>query len=192
LDSRSSAATNDAVVSFDADQLILVDGQDNEIGHMSKDECHIGDGQLHRAFSLFIFNTDGELLLQQRSEQKDLWPLYWANSCCSHPRHGELMEDAVQRRLYQELGITTELQFVYKFIYQANYEKSGSEHEYCWVYLGETNDSVTANTNEIADWRYVSPRQLDQEQITNPEIFTPWLKLEWKELRGGLVDWLKK
>jgi len=192
LDNRSSAAINDAVVSFDADQLILVDGHDNEIGHMPKDECHLGDGQLHRAFSLFIFNTEGELLLQQRSGRKRLWPLYWANSCCSHPRHGELMEDAVQRRLYQELGITTELQFVYKFIYQANYEKFGSEHEYCWVYLGETNDSVSANSNEIADWRYVSPRQLDQELITNPDIFTPWLRLEWKELRGGLVDWLKK
>ena len=102
------------------------------------------------------------------------------------------MEDAVQRRLYQELGITTELQFVYKFIYQVNYEKFGSEHEYCWVYLGETNDSIRANSNEIADWRYVSPRQLDQELITNPDIFTPWLKLEWKELRGRLVDWLKK
>ncbi|MDH3468536.1 MAG: isopentenyl-diphosphate delta-isomerase, partial [Gammaproteobacteria bacterium] len=98
MDNRSSAALNDAVVSFDADDLILVDEHDNEIGHMSKDECHIGDGQLHRAFSLFVFNSEGELLLQQRSKQKHLWPLYWANSCCSHPRHGESMDDAVRRR----------------------------------------------------------------------------------------------
>ncbi|MDH3375442.1 MAG: isopentenyl-diphosphate Delta-isomerase [Gammaproteobacteria bacterium] len=192
MDNRSSAALNDAVVSFDADDLILVDEHDNEIGHMSKDECHIGDGQLHRAFSLFVFNSEGELLLQQRSKQKHLWPLYWANSCCSHPRHGESMDDAVRRRLYQELGLTSELQFVYKFIYQANYESIGAEHEYCSVYLGKSSDAVNANTNEIADWRFVSLQQLDQELIASPELFTPWLKLEWKELRGGLVDWLKR
>ncbi|MDH3464484.1 MAG: NUDIX domain-containing protein, partial [Gammaproteobacteria bacterium] len=88
--------------------------------------------------------------------------------------------------------LTSELQFVYKFIYQANYESIGAEHEYCSVYLGKSSDAVNANTNEIADWRFVSLQQLDQELIASPELFTPWLKLEWKELRGGLVDWLKR
>ena len=97
------AEINDVVVSSESEALILVDENDREIGFSSKDSCHDGPGILHRAFSLFIFNTAGELLLQQRSAGKRLWPLYWSNSCCSHPRAGETMELAVNRRLQQEL-----------------------------------------------------------------------------------------
>lgn len=176
------AATSNEVVSFEDEPLILVDEKDNEIGNLPKDRCHDGAGQLHRAFSLFIFNNDGEVLLQQRSAQKRLWPMYWSNACCSHPRRGEDMEDAINRRLKQELGITSELEFLYKFIYQARYDAHGSEHELCWVYLGRSRGTVVVNANEIADWRYVSVETLNAELEARPQDFTPWMKLEWHRI----------
>lgn len=176
------AATSNEVVSFEDEPLILVDQNDNEIGNLPKDRCHDGAGQLHRAFSLFIFNNEGEVLLQQRSAQKRLWPMYWSNACCSHPRRGEDMEDAINRRLKQELGLTSELEFLYKFIYQARYDEHGSEHELCWVYLGRSRDTVVVNANEIADWRYVSVETLNAELEARPQDFTPWMKLEWHRI----------
>ncbi len=177
------AATSHEVVSFEDEPLILVDENDNEIGNLSKEQCHDGAGQLHRAFSLFIFNENGEVLLQQRSGQKRLWPLYWSNACCSHPRRGEDMATAVNRRLHQELGLTSELNFLYKFIYQARYDEHGSEHELCWVYVGRSRNPVVVNANEIADWRFVSAGLLNEELEAHPDMFTPWMKLEWRRIR---------
>src|SRR5947207_3387152 len=108
-----------SIVSFEDEPLILVDGNDQELGFATKAACHDGVGLLHRAFSVFLFNPAGELLLQQRSAQKRLWPLYWANSCCSHPRRGESLPAAVERRTREELALATPLAFVYKFVYQA-------------------------------------------------------------------------
>ena len=110
-----------ATVSSDAEQLILVDSDDRVLGHDSKAACHDGAGVLHRAFSLFVFNGAGDLLLQQRSVGKRLWPGYWANSCCSHPRRGESMEQATQRRLQQELGMACDLRYLFKFEYHAHF-----------------------------------------------------------------------
>jgi isopentenyl-diphosphate delta-isomerase len=182
----------DAVVSFDDEPLILVDPDDNVIGHGSKAACHDGDGVLHRAFSLFVFNDRGELLLQQRAADKRLWPGYWANSCCSHPRRGETMEQATQRRLQQELGMQCALDYVFKFEYQAEYEGLGSEHELCWVYVGRTAAPVFANATEIAAWRFVAPDALDREIAKYPGRFTPWLKLEWQRLRGEFNERLPR
>ena len=179
----TAANVHGRIVSSESEELILVDEQDNVIGHDSKASCHDGDGTLHRAFSLFIFNSRGELLLQKRSEQKRLWPLYWSNSCCSHPRRGETMDEAVQRRLAEELHIECALDFVYKFRYQASYGARGSEHELCWVYVGVTDDAVHVNPNEIADWRYLSADAIDAEMRTDPGAFTPWFKLEWDRLQ---------
>lgn len=174
---------NDAIVSFDSESLILVDDQDQEIGHKDKLGCHAGGGVLHRAFSLFIFNEAGELLLQQRSIHKQLWPLYWSNSCCSHPRRGETMNIAIARRAQQELGIATEFQFLYKFKYQAPYLDIGAEHELCWVFVGRAAPgAIQVNENEIAAWRFISARDLTQELQQYPERFTPWFKLEWQRL----------
>lgn len=179
------------VVSFEDEKLILVDKSDNEIGNLSKEACHEGEGQLHRAFSLFIFNDAGEVLLQQRSEQKRLWPMYWSNACCSHPRRGEDMETAVNRRLRQELGMSSRLQFLFKFIYQAQYDETGSEHELCWVYLGRSNDPVVGNANEIANWRFVPVETLNSELSARPEAFTPWMKLEWQRIQEDHHEALK-
>jgi isopentenyl-diphosphate delta-isomerase len=172
------------VVSFNSEQLILVDPDDREVGHVSKAEAHAGQGVLHRAFSLFLFNPAGELLLQQRAPGKPLWPGYWANSCCSHPRQGEDMQTATQRRLKEELGVTCPLEFVFKFQYHAEYGQAGSEFELCWVYLGTSSDPVHTNATEVAAWRYIAPDALDREIAADPDRFTPWLKLEWQRLRG--------
>lgn len=170
------------VVSSEAEELILVDEGDREQGHLSKAACHDGDGILHRAFSAFLFNTDGELLLQQRAATKRLWPGYWSNSCCSHPRRGESMATATARRLDEELNLATNLSFIYKFRYQASYSDLGSEHELCHVFLGRIDNDVRANAEEIAAIRFVSAATLDRELAGYPERFTPWFKLEWDSL----------
>jgi len=170
----------------------VVDKDDREIGTLSKALCHDGDGTLHRAFSVFLFDRHGELLLQQRSGSKRLWPLYWSNSCCSHPRKGEAMNEATERRLLQELNVRAELEYVYKFSYQARYRDLGSEHELCSVYLGWTADDVYANENEIRAVRYVDPAILERELADFPERFTPWFRMEWQELRDSYAGQLDK
>ncbi|MEJ2602107.1 MAG: isopentenyl-diphosphate Delta-isomerase [Gammaproteobacteria bacterium] len=172
------------IVSDESESLILVDRDDNELGTLSKARCHDGDGVLHRAFSLFIFDRAGRLLLQRRARDKRLWPGYWSNSCCSHPRAGEEMEEAVQRRLAQELGISAALDFVYKFTYQASYGDAGSEHELCWVYAGVTGQAVQANDTEVAEWRYVDPASLSRRLRQRPDEYTPWFRMEWARLTG--------
>jgi isopentenyl-diphosphate delta-isomerase len=172
------------VVSSEDETLILVDESDRVVGHLSKGACHDGEGVLHRAFSLFVFNRAGELLLQQRSKNKRLWPLFWSNTCCSHPREGETMDEAIHRRLGQELGMASELEFLFKFQYQAAYEDKGSEHEMCWVYIGVTDDEATPNRTEVADNRWVTPAELDDEMSDAPGKFTPWFVMEWRRVRG--------
>ena len=187
---EQSARVQDTVVSFDSEPLILVDDNDRVQGHASKDQCHQGDGLLHRAFSLFIFNHQGDLLIHRRSQQKMLWPGFWTNSCCSHPRQGEDMDDAARRRLQEELGIRTELHYLYKFKYQADFGEVGSEHEMCSVYIGRSSDPVTVNINEIAEWRFIPTAELDADLVTNPDHYTPWFKMEWQQLNHQYRDQL--
>jgi isopentenyl-diphosphate delta-isomerase len=170
------------IVSSEAEELILVDQDDQEIGFLSKADCHNGAGQMHRAFSVFLFNANGELLLQQRSDAKRLWPGYWSNTCCSHPRRGESMPVATRRRLHDELNIETSLEFIYKFSYQAEFGDAGSENELCHVYLGMTGDNVAPNDHEISAVRYVSADALAREFEAAPTHFTPWFKMEWMKL----------
>lgn len=179
----------DEIVSSEDDELILVDERDREVGTLAKGACHDGEGVLHRAFSLFVFNPRGELLLQRRAEGKRLWPGYWSNSCCSHPRAGEEMDGATHRRLAQELGMRSSLRYLFKFQYHARFGELGSERELCWVYAGVSGDEVRANVNEVADWRWISPDRLDREMSTGEDVFTPWFRLEWARIRrlSGVV-----
>jgi isopentenyl-diphosphate Delta-isomerase len=169
-------------VSSDDEQLILVDRHDRETGFLAKADAHLGRGTLHRAFSLFVFNPAGELLLQQRAQGKRLWPGYWSNTCCSHPRRGESMDTAIHRRLQEELSLTAELEFVFKFQYQAQYDAHGAEHELCWVYAGRSAEPPLPNGHEIVALRYVTPQALQAEIDCAPQTFTPWFKLEWARL----------
>ena len=180
IEAGGAAATQ---VTHDSDSLILVDEEDQDLGFMSKALCHAGQGILHRAFSLLIFNDRGELLIQKRSAAKRLWPLYWSNSCCSHPRGEETMEAATQRRMLEELGITCTLQFLYKFQYQAQFDATGAENELCSVFIGRTPDTPRINPAEISDWRWISPEALAQEiSGTGSQVFTPWFMLEWARI----------
>lgn len=175
-------------VSNPTESLILVDDADREIGTCSKAECHEGDGLLHRAFSVFLFNSKGKLLIQQRSATKPLWPLYWANSCCSHPHEFETVEDAGRRRVHEELNLECDLSFLYKFKYQAKFGNAGAEHELCHVFAGYTSDDVVAHPDEVADWRFIDPDELTGEIATDGSRFTPWLKLEWKRIQAEFLN----
>jgi isopentenyl-diphosphate Delta-isomerase len=167
----------------DSDALILVDESDRSLGLLSKTLCHEGRGVLHRAFSLLIFNDGGELLIQQRAASKRLWPMYWSNSCCSHPRGDETLETATQRRLAQELGVSCPLQFLFKFQYQAQFDATGAENELCSVFVGGCRGPIRANPDEIADWRWISPQALNREMAAQGDrIFTPWFMLEWTRI----------
>jgi len=164
----------------DSDALILVDQADRRVGHLSKLLCHEGRGVLHRAFSLLIFNDRAELLVQQRAATKRLWPLYWSNSCCSHPRRAETMDVATRRRLGEELGIRCDLKFLFKFQYHAQFDATGAEHELCSVFIGRSDAPPKVNPEEIADWRWMPPEVL-QRELTSADCskYTPWFMLEW-------------
>lgn len=174
--------TND-IVSFDNELLLVVNEDDEVIDYLNKAECHQNGGILHRAFSVFIFNENGDLLIQKRSKDKRLWSLTWSNSCCSHPRKGESMEIATQRRIKEELGFQTALEYLYKFQYQARYDEFGSENEICYVYIGSIQSEVVkTNPTEIAEWQFLSPEKMDQALQNNPDDYTPWFKMEWKRI----------
>ena len=168
---------------LDSEPLILVDDSDREIGHLDRADCHAGSGVLHRAFSLLIFNGNGELLLQQRAAGKRLWPLYWSNSCCSHPRRSESMEAAIHRRLMEELGLACPLHFLFKFQYQAQFDAAGAERELCSVFIGRCNGRVRVDPEEIRAWRWIPTATLELK-MTGPEAagFTPWFRLEWERI----------
>lgn len=180
------------IVSSEGEELILVDREDNEIGFAPKGDAHDGEGMLHRAFSLFLFNDDGELLLQQRAAGKRLWPGYWSNSCCSHPRRGETLEIATQRRLRDELNFETDLEFVYHFCYTAAFGELGSENELCHVFLGRTSETLQPNESEIESVRFLGAEALDRELGESPGEFTPWFKQEWRELNNRYHEQLRR
>jgi isopentenyl-diphosphate delta-isomerase len=167
----------------ESESLILVDEADREVGHLDKAQCHQGRGILHRAFSLLIFNDRGELLLQQRAATKRLWPLYWSNSCCSHPRRFESMETAIHRRLYEELGLRCPLHFLFKFQYQAQFDAAGAEQELCSVFIGRCTGPIRSNPTEIHAWRWINPQDLQAELSgAHAGRFTPWFVMEWQRI----------
>ncbi len=177
------------MVSSEMEELIVVDADDRPLGTRLKGECHDGDGILHRAFSLFLFDAAGRLLIQRRAADKRLWPLYWANSCCSHPRAGEETDQAAQRRLEEELGVGSELDYLYKFQYQASFEDQGSENELCRVYIGRVNaDELTPNPLEIAEWKFLSVPEVDALIADESAAVTPWFRMEWRRLRAEFQE----
>lgn len=169
------------------DLLILVDGEDREIGTHPKVAGHLGDGVLHRAFSVFLFNPDGEVLIQQRATGKMLWGGFWSNSCCSHPRPGEATEAAARRRVREELALECRVEFLYKFQYHARFGDVGAEHELCYVYAGYTRDEPRADPAEIAAFRWVTPAALTAAVAAEPERYSPWMKLEWAEITARFL-----
>ena len=158
------------------EQVILVDEQDNEVGFMPKMEAHL-KGVLHRAFSVFLFNDKGELLLQKRASSKYHSPSLWTNTCCSHPRKNETVLAAARRRLKEEMGISTNLKFKFSFIYKAELDQGLTEHELDHVLTGTFNGKPKLNSEEAEDWRYINTSDLTEEIKNNPNEFTEWFKI---------------
>ena len=163
---------------FMPENVILVNEEDVQTGLEDKLAAHLGQGKLHRAFSVFIFNSKGEFLLQQRSAQKMLWPLHWTNTCCSHPRENEDYQAAGQRRLQEEMGFTCLLKMIGKFQYQARYKDAGSEYELCRVLVGEYDGQVAPDPKEVADCKWVDFGKVKKDVASNPDAYTPWFKME--------------
>ena len=172
--------------------LILVNENDQAIGTALKEDCHLGDGLLHRAFSVFVFNDKKEVLMQQRSGGKMLWGKFWSNACCSHPRLGEAIGDAAHRRVKEELSLETNLDFLFKFKYQEQFKNIGSENELCHVFIGKCNQEPKVDSSEISDWKYLTIEELTRSIEENPSDFTPWLKIEWSEMMGTYYDEIER
>jgi isopentenyl-diphosphate delta-isomerase len=158
------------------EHVVLVDPEDNVIGSMEKMEAH-QKGLLHRAFSILLFNSKGELLLQKRATGKYHSGGLWTNTCCSHPLPNETMEEATRRKLKQEMGIDLKTDFAYKFIYKTPLDGNLIEHELDHVFVGTFDGQPQANHHEVEAWRFVSLQELQREVNQNPEQYTYWFKL---------------
>jgi len=157
------------------DEVILVDSGDMEIGSEEKLLAH-EKGLLHRAFSVLLFNSQGDFLLQRRADSKYHSAGLWSNACCSHPRPSENTKDAVRRRLKEELGISCSCDFHSKFIYKTAFENGLTEHEFDHVYVGISDTQPELNPLEASEYRYVSTKELKDEIERNPDSFTYWFK----------------
>ncbi len=162
------------------EQVVLVDEQDKETGVMEKLQAHV-EGRLHRAISVFVFNSKNELLLQQRAAGKYHSANLWTNTCCSHPRPGEDTLTAAHRRLKEEMGMACELNEKFSFIYQTPFDNGLSEHELDFVFTGIFNGTPRINASEVAAFRWISLPDLEQEIAEHPQRFTIWFKLILKE-----------
>lgn len=158
------------------EQVVLVDEQDNAIGLMPKMEAH-EKAVLHRAFSVFIFNDKGELMLQQRAAHKYHSPLLWTNTCCSHQRDGESNVEAGRRRLQEEMGFVTEIKEVFSFVYKAPFDNGLTEHELDHVMVGKFNGKPTINKEEVEDFKWMTLADVKSDIENNPEIYTEWFKI---------------
>lgn len=167
-------------------EVILVNGQDEQTGVMEKMEAH-QKGLLHRAFSIFIFNSRGELLLQQRASSKYHSPDLWTNACCSHPQPGESTEQAATRRLREELGFETKLSGIFSFTYRAVFENGLTEHEFDHVLIGTYNGQVFPNTDEVKDYCFMKPEKIRESLSSHPHKYTEWFKIAFPKLEEYLA-----
>ncbi|MBL4643163.1 MAG: isopentenyl-diphosphate Delta-isomerase [Flavobacteriaceae bacterium] len=170
------------------EQVILVDIYDNQIGLMAKMEAH-ENGVLHRAFSVFTFNKEGKLLLQQRAADKYHSPLLWTNTCCSHQRNGETSLQAGKRRLQEEMGFTCELEEVFSFIYKAPFDNGLTEHELDHVMVGKYNDNPIVNKQEVEAFKWMTLEEVKVDMEKNPETYTAWFTIIFKESYEKIMNY---
>ncbi|MES2628177.1 MAG: isopentenyl-diphosphate Delta-isomerase [Bacteroidota bacterium] len=167
------------------EQVILVDDRDHAIGLAGKMEAHL-EGLLHRAFSVFVFNSKQELLLQKRAAGKYHSAGLWTNTCCSHPRAGEETKAAAHRRLLEEMGLRCELKEVFSFTYKAVLENELIEHEFDHVFIGTSDEFPVLNTDEAEEYGYVSIDELSEALRLTPEKYTSWLRICWPQVAGSI------
>lgn len=159
-------------------EVILVDEGDRAVGVMDKLKAH-QTGALHRAFSVFVFNNNGQLLLQQRAIEKYHSGGLWTNTCCSHPWPEEEVLDAAHRRLMEEMGMKCELKKQFDFLYRAQVDNDLIEHEFDHVFFGVTDDDPAPNNDEVASWKWISLDEVETLIQTNPNMFTTWFQIVW-------------
>ena len=165
------------------ENVILVDEQDNPTGIEEKLRAHQGGGRLHRAFSVFIFNDAGQLLLQRRAASKYHFGGLWTNTVCSHPQEGEALEDAVHRKLAQEFGFDTTVAESFTFTYRATDAASGlTEHEFDHVFVGDYAGEPRPNPAEVDDWKWADLRELERDLRAHPDRYTPWFPIAFTKL----------
>ncbi|MEZ4778791.1 MAG: isopentenyl-diphosphate Delta-isomerase [Flavobacteriaceae bacterium] len=167
------------------EKVILVNEKDEKIGLMSKQEAH-EKGLLHRAFSVFIFNDKGELMLQQRAFNKYHSPGLWTNTCCSHQRDGESNMEAGKRRLTEEMGFTTPLKETTSFIYKAPFDNGLTEHELDHILVGTFNGEPVINTEEVAAWKWMPLLDVKADIESHPEHYTAWFKIIFEKFYESL------
>lgn len=155
------------------DMVVLVDSEDNPIGMEEKQRAHV-EGKLHRAFSVFVFNSDNQILLQKRALDKYHCGGMWTNACCSHPAPNEIIKDAAQRTLIEEMGIICDLQKSFDFIYKAQLANGLTEYEFDHVFIGRFDGFAKPNPKEVMAYKWISISRLQKELEDNPERFTPW------------------
>ena len=158
------------------EQVILVNEKDEKIGLMPKLEAH-EKGLLHRAFSVFIFNDNKELMLQQRASHKYHSPDLWTNTCCSHQRDGESSLEAGKRRLQEEMGFVVNLSETASFIYKAPFDNGLTEHEYDHILIGNYNKEPKPNKDEVRSWKWMEIEAVKEDINMNPHNYTAWFKI---------------
>ena len=166
---------------------MLVDERDAELGLMEKMQAH-KEGRLHRAISIFIFNTKNEMLLQKRAAGKYHSPGLWTNACCSHPRSNEHVKMTAIRRLREEMGMSAPLQQKFSFIYKADMKNGLIEHEYDHVFTGITDEQPLPDPSEVADWKYISLKELKADLEKNPSLYTAWFRICFYDYYPQLFD----
>ncbi len=169
------------------ENVILVNEHDEQIGLMPKLEAH-QKAVLHRAFSVFVLNSQNEIMLQQRAHQKYHSPLLWTNTCCSHQREGETNIQAGTRRLHEEMGFVTELKELFHFIYKAPFDNGLTEHELDHVMIGYYNEAPVINRDEVESWKWMKIEDVKKDMVVHPELYTVWFKIIFDEFYHYLEE----
>ena len=170
-------------------QVILVNEKDEAVGSMEKIEAH-EKALLHRAFSIFIFNKKGEMLLQKRADNKYHSPKLWTNACCSHPQPGEELLQSATKRLQEEMGFETSLTKAFDFIYNVPFDNGLTEHEFDHVFIGSYDGAVEPNHEEVSDYCYKSMADLKESVVDNSRSYTEWFKIAFPKLETHLATTL--
>jgi isopentenyl-diphosphate delta-isomerase len=169
------------------EEVIIVDENDRETGAREKLKAH-REGMMHRAFSVFVFNSEGKLLLQRRAETKYHSPGLWSNTCCGHPRPGESTESAAHRRLREEMGFDCELKEIFGFTYRVEFENGLIENEYDHVFTGNSDSLPECDPEEVDEWKYMDLVALKEAMQKTPEKYTYWLRFSFVQLLEHLTD----
>lgn len=170
-------------------EIILVDAQDNVVGYSEKLQAHI-DGALHRAFSVFVVNGKGQMMLHKRASHKYHSPGLWTNTCCSHPLRGERQEKTVHDRLRFEMGFDCPVQPLFKFLYKAPFENGLTEHELDHVYLGHYEGSPKPNPEEVEDWKWMDIDEIKRDMQRNPHLYTYWFKYCFRQFGDAYNEYM--